>query len=1505
MSNFPNNYDDDTTLPFVNDNITEIGGDAINALRDAVVATQEYLGLGGAGSAGSISARLGVSLQPDGTIKPSAITSLGLVTLPITENQIAVNANIPESKLKLDYRTQDLFNYVRDLAGDVNQALGWISITGIKLEPHLMGAIYRHTLDQVDVSNDVSKFLYANDRMLRDNLNAYTLTKDMNDELLAHQWADGSPFGTPHVITTNNGSVYSSIYAHTGSGIFLNTSRFNNIPQTADDVQQFVEYMDSASIFLLGTRIQNLYTNGISRVSRSSSLTLDGYGQSIIPSTPATAFLKNIGNISNPFDDIDSGDDIIELKPSSADQANNSFDAKFALVKVGDIIRINYGTIEVPFIIKEKKYSGTPGSKKYIVRVAGKNHFYAPNAIARIDKPLYNGNKFGELALSPVNNQFAGIPSLIVNNPRAAQALGLGFNPDQLDEKHYLLYLALFPTGHAQDGYTILPGIDVTGNQGITPGAYSLESVVQATNDAFRAAGYNYRFTAFSYQGEFGVALADSYNGAAFSIVSAALNDSGTVDVLGTQVNLPNNVVDLVPVVGLIAQDPLGFGPTGSGVASPPYYTSYANPIGALNPTKLFVPLRRNNYYVNGSEKERLSREPSQALDGYGDGYWVATIQDVSVPTGRVQTTYRIPLNLSTSGLKAGKTIVVQSLGEGALVDYGRFIIQSVVFGCEPTTFTDITVFDSVHAVGSSPSAVLQPFSQVALYFGSDSVSFNTESATDYSVVTPFKRHFEVYVDTDGNTFTHERARMNISGDTVVVNGVNLYGFSQLNRFDILKVSPKLRGFKFGNLNKTTLRVFNYSAADGTYDGYLANYDGNYFTHYGPRTTGRKGAPTRFYDESNTDYIEVVLDQSLSISDISDRVIDIQLFPSLALDDEIMLLGTCQVNDTTKQVNRLRDGRQFGNTSEKDLSTSVFNYMSAPEKHLHVNGVVRGFDMYEYHNGGPNAILSFMGGVALVNGKFLNVNQDTVTIPAVRESYNSQFWDINWIVCLTETGDYKLIPLLDPDPSGNIGLTPDNKNRTFTATDMTTAATYGLQAATFEELINKRTDLLPLYIVRSTVDTSSGTNVYLSPLDTRRFVYKREWGDRPTLASKLENGDFRSFESLTTWLNTNYVVSNHITVRGVWEEVPNNWFYKSRTTFHGDGYVQFTLTGTTLQNLEFHDVNFVSNNGAYSGWQNCAIYNGTFDGYHNVQMDGCTVKNVVWTARRGARLSFLNTTFENCTFYFNSNLININGSKFINCTFFFGFGNNPSEVNTMTSNTFSNNVWNGCSFYFRSLNNNIGLTGKFDNCDMSVEQQQQIVFQNHVYMTNCRWMFASDGTHMFAVEDFCNGAMIGNYFSRGSTNFTNGFIVAPTGGFSSIVFADNFFEQSTSGPGQQRVIQNLPKTWVFSNNANVNPIMQAKVVTGVTTYNLLATDRLLMVNLSAPGLTINLPAAANCMDGRIITVKDTAGLADTSPITFARANTTDLIENLAANYVYRSPYGSITLIASNGAWYII
>lgn len=1220
MSNFPTDYDDDTTLPVVNNNITEIGGDAINALRDAAFNIEQNIGIGAAGSSGTLANRLGVSIMPDGTINPSAITALGLVSAVtgVFDSDVNPNAAIIETKLKLDHRTQDLFNYIRDLSNDINIGVGWISTVGIKLEPHLLGAIYRHTLDQIDVIANPDLFLKNKFRTSRDNSDSFRLVDDINDEFLAHQWADGSPFGTIADVTTNNGSTYPSNYAHTASGIFLDTNRFSTIPQTAQDLQAFAQFIDSSSIFLYGTRIQNLYSNGISKVSRSSNLAIDGYGPSLVPPTTAIAYLQNTGMSSSPLDDIDNGDDIIEFKPSSADRTSFSFDEKFALVKPGDILRINYGTIEVSFIVKEKKYISDidPLNNVYIIRIAGKNLFATSTASARIDKSLVNSNKFGVLALGSAQIVNGGtnaltspaMPSLVVGTPRGAMALGLGFNPDQFDSTHYNLYLALYPTGIPVDGYNnppVLPAIDVTGNAGATPGKYTLESIVEATNRAFRRPGYNYRFIAYSYKGDFGIMLADSYNNAAFSIVSAVVSSDGTYDITATNLNLPNNVVDVQqPNPPVLPIDPLGFGASGSGVASPPYMTSYGSSAAALLPTKLFTALKRNNYYVDGTERDKLNLEIGQTLDDYGDGYWAATADGYSPGAGKMEFTYKIPLDLSTSNLKIGKTLVVQGPGK---INSGRFVITDITVDCTDG-YTFLTVYDGVHATALSPTSLAQltTGTEVRIYFNSDSVSFNQESATDFSSFTPFKRHFEVYTDSQANTFTHERGRTYIGTlPNIPVNGVPLVGGPNAQNFDIVRISPKLRGYQFGTVTKITLFIVSYSSTTGLYSGYLCTTsDYLTYTRLGPTVNGKIGEVTRFYDESQIDYVDIFLDLDSGQGNLTNSPIDIQLFPTLALDDQIMMIGTCQLNDTTRTVSFLRDERQFGNTSEKEFSTSALDFISAPQRLLDTNGVIRGFDTTDQNDYNAGKI-NLTGGTALVNGKFIQMNPQTVSLPPVLES-DGGFFPINWAICVNDKGEYQPIPLLDKfGPSDATSGGTGSTQRIFTAYNIVTSIVYTLDAVTFANLANNRKDLTVLYVAKSSV--SVGPVFTVSVYDVRKYIYNQSDNIQFTLVptnSDLPDtvGHFRSASSLVSWLNMYGMASPTVKVKGVFTTNQLNFeSIRNGLVLEGDGAV-FNVTAnsgirikenTTIRNITFNYNPTVIPTGNINGYTGCILGDAT------------------------------------------------------------------------------------------------------------------------------------------------------------------------------------------------------------------------------------------------------------------------------------------------------------------------
>lgn len=1264
MSNFPNKIDDDKSLPSVIDNITETGAESINSAIDAIFKIEEELGINASGSSGSISQRISKVILPNGDLNPSVLSGLGLITLPITNIQISDSAGITENKLKLDHKTQDLYNNISYTSSNVDSILKWINASGSKLDPHLSGVIYNHELFQINVSSNTDNYLKNKFSANRDNSNSYTVLKDLNDDFVSHQTMDGLGEEGDSVYT-QNGDSFPSNFSHLASSIYLDSARFANVPQTTKNVQEFAEFIDESSATLNGARLQNLYSNGISRTSRSSSLLNDGYGSELISSTKATAYLLVDGISSTPIDDIDHGDDVIELFPTSQQTSTYKFDSLFSLVMPGDILRVNYGAIEVSFLIKEKKFLFGESNSRYFVRIDGKNLFYTTNASVRIDKTLVNSNKHAVLFASGVNNSFSEYPSLIINQPRVAQTLGIGFNPDQLDADHYLLYLGFMPDGNPSN-FVILPPIDVTGNRGTTPGNYSLSSVIEATNNAIHRPGYNYRFVAFNKDGEFGIALSDCYNNASFTIISGNVDENGFYDQASTLTEFPKNVVDVFPITGGGYLDPLGFGPSGSNIASPPYTQTYPSVESALFPTKILSCLRRNNFYVNGIEKEKLTIQENQILDAYGDGYWIAKITNKQVypgVNGRTEVTYTVNFDLSTTNLFPGKTIVVQPLAVGTINNFGRFIIKSLNIDCSSSS-TTITVYDGVHSTGNPSSTIADIGTEVALYYSGDSVGFSKENLSDaISVGSSFKRLFEVFVDEGGKSFSHERARLNATTSTIQVNDVDLYGYSELAKLDLIYCSPKLTGYQFGNLSKITLFVSSYDDTSGVIDGYLCNYNGSNATRIGPLTSGRIGEVLRFYDDSNVDFVDVKLPLTSNALSFTNRFVDIQLFKSLERNQQLFFVCNCQVNDLTKSVNNIVDKRSFGNTSEDNLTTSALNYISAPERLLHSNGVVKGFDVVNnapYTNPIGNQY-KLTGGTLLCNGNILNINASTITIPLVKETFSSVLYDINWLLCVNSKSEYELIVLLNADNSYNV---PTDETRIPKLYNPNNGRSYDTEGLLFSDLLNKRKDLTLLYIVSSSVDANT-LDITTSITDARKFVNDVDSNLPLRLTSVGSQGNFKTPESIFNWIKYNNQFNGTAFVRGA------------------------TLTsGVVNQDIIFD----FSNSVVIDGQNNSIItFNGNFGLGSNV-----TFKNMTIRLRGGVNVESgaTNVSFENCTINYVAPASTIPAN---NTVFDFSAASKVSFLNCNISGTYST-LESGGSLMNFATSSNISL----ENCTISV-----------------------------------------------------------------------------------------------------------------------------------------------------------------------------------------------------------
>ncbi len=1129
MTTYPGALDNDQTIIRIDDNLSELGTEAINQARDAIFSIESTLGVNPQGSMSSVASRLDESINANGTIKASALSSVGLLTGPLVDSQVASNAGIKESKLDLDYSTVDLNARLDGYGVLITSLQSLASTTDADLNLHIVGAATlsdgstnaRHISNQVDLGFTI----LDKDGVVRPATTVATAVQTINADLVAHE----TSIADEHVATA----------------ITVDNSAFTTIPDTATNVQEAIEALDAANELIIGQHQANLHTNGISRSARSYST--DGYSKNIIPVTPVTAFLGYAGS-TIPDDNNATGDDVISFVP-----ANNStfvFDALFSQVRVGDNLRINYGN-GISSIFKIESVRFTPGSD-WVVRVNGINLCESDGyASARIDRTLFDDSKYGVFAVAAANNDLDStiVSTAIIADPRGACALGIGFDPTQLDSNHYNLYLALYPNGNPADKTINLPAIDVTGNRGITPGNYTLQSVVLATNNALRASGYNYRFIAFEHEGEFGIMLSDSIGSPSFSIINGSISGSSLVAGIYSL-----NVIDDV-TAGNGKYDALGFGALKSGIASPVYTASYASAAVAVSyPTVTIPTLKNRNATVNGISYDKFLEGFSgtyQAFDGY-----ISAI--TNVPGSTVKVSYFINQDLRAYNLFEGKTILVQPETElaGNDYDYGRFIIDTVSFSapCGSTAATTIQVLNGIHGTGSATGTTGAVGTNVKLYFNEGSVGFSALNMVDF-IPGDFIRYSEVLIDDGGIAYTHERARVPVQAETA--------SLIDTNRWRILEVSPKLKGFTSATefKNQVQFVLSTYDNTTGEFTGFLRRSSGS--TDYGPTIIGKKNVPFRVYDNSYTDYVELMYEEEVSnpgsaiMSTSATRYFTIDIFQDASYDGEVFRLAG--VTHKTTEIVYIKDLREFGNVSEQNLTNSALRFIESGNRWLSANGVLQGFEYRDFVS--STRTLVFSGGMALVNGHISILNQQRVTIPASYETASSD--TIEWAVCVN-----------DKDTMEVIRLAPSKDQ--FFARITSSLVDWFQPCVTFDELVGNRRDLTPIAIVSAAAnDVTIDTN---DIIDVRRIITTQTEFLPLTLVAADSGyvGNFTTLPAITKYLEKSngpgaVIVNGDIVQAGVWRiDVGAG----KKVVIDGQGRGSITAGGITITSgaVEFRNI---------------------------------------------------------------------------------------------------------------------------------------------------------------------------------------------------------------------------------------------------------------------------------------------------------------------------------------------
>jgi len=454
---YPGGLDNDLSIPRVDDNITEIGGEAINGLRSAVFNIEETLGINPQGTAADVATRLNQSLNPDGTIKASALSSIGLVTLPITNNQIATNAGVEESKLDLDYTTVQLKTWIDELnvfARSINEKL-IVDIYNMSQHIAHPGAYGRHWTSDIDGYTGT----YA-------SYNLQGIIADLDTRIIDH--------------------ITDLVDAHDASAISVDDTY---LEFEAADVQTALEGLNNLGIGATIKHRDSQHNNGIIRAQK---VFLDGYNHNKV--------LVEHTNI----DTVSAGAHSVGFQSSPAG---------LATAQRGDVVEIDAGTKLYQFNIN---YVDTTNDVVYFFGAIPISVVGGTAAIYRTEEETYEpANLILAIRQSSVTSVGGSVIQMV--HPNAPYILSNGADIRNLSSTNRYIKIKWQDGETADiDAYGMMQKFSPTA--GKLPSTWTNDKFVQALNNLFRAdsapAGYtgtgfpyHYPLIAFTYKGEVGIAL--------------------------------------------------------------------------------------------------------------------------------------------------------------------------------------------------------------------------------------------------------------------------------------------------------------------------------------------------------------------------------------------------------------------------------------------------------------------------------------------------------------------------------------------------------------------------------------------------------------------------------------------------------------------------------------------------------------------------------------------------------------------------------------------------------------------------------------------------------------------------------------------------------------------------------------------------------------------------------------------------------------------------------------
>jgi hypothetical protein len=397
---YPNSTDNDSTLPRVDDNLTEIGGEAINSVRDATLALEKSVGTNPQGNKSSLTERVNVSIDANGNLKTAALAAKGVITLPIYDHHVATDAAIKESKLDLDYSTASLRGSITSLSADMTNLQSSSGGLATSYNNHIFGIADFHDGYAIRLNAEAAPIQYGIGGM-----KATTVGDALNE--IGVRLFSGTPSQsiTPHLDLD-----LPSTTKHQATGISVSTANFNVIDATVQNVQEAFDSLDQQQGALAGKHLDSFHSNGIMKEIKSGDLYND---QQVLVSGKAAAYAADLSVVT-----LTTTGTLVSLGVQAGDilvvSGSDVDDGVYQIKAVG------------PIIAGEQMGSGALTA--YQVEVY---HVFTEastvSTVASVYRPESMSSQLAPLACAVRHNETI-VDTISILNPNAARVVSLGFN---------------------------------------------------------------------------------------------------------------------------------------------------------------------------------------------------------------------------------------------------------------------------------------------------------------------------------------------------------------------------------------------------------------------------------------------------------------------------------------------------------------------------------------------------------------------------------------------------------------------------------------------------------------------------------------------------------------------------------------------------------------------------------------------------------------------------------------------------------------------------------------------------------------------------------------------------------------------------------------------------------------------------------------------------------------------------------------------------------------------